>query len=122
MADVGATLLDELEYRPVVKGRKDYGIGIIGAGRIALKRLVPIYRNAGLNVVAVCDIKQEPLDEAASRFGIERGYLDHRKLLEQDDVDIVDVCTNTFPRKQITREYRTAKKYSRKYSSGSSME
>ena len=97
MKDISARLLDNLEYRPVVRGRKDYGIGIVGAGRIALKRLVPAYGHAGLNVVAVADIRQEALDDASKQFGIGLGYLGHRWLLDADDIDIVDVCTNTFP-------------------------
>ncbi len=102
MRDVSETILSELDYLPMVEGYKDFGIGVIGAGRIAQRRQIPAYQYAGLNVVAVADIKQEALDRARIDYGIERGYLDYHQLLEQNDIDIVDICTNTFPRKQIT--------------------
>jgi len=111
MQDVSTTILDELDYLPKIPGRKDYRIGIIGAGRIAQRRQIPAYRYAGLTVSAVADVKQEALDRARRDYGIERGYLDYRQLLEQADIDIVDVCTNTFPRKQITLDALAAGKH-----------
>lgn len=111
MKDVSKMILSQLDYLPRVNGRKDYKIGVIGAGRIAMRRQIPAYLHAGLHVAAVADIKPEPLDQAAELFGIERGYLDYRDLLEQDDIEIVDICTNTFPRKQITLDALAAGKH-----------
>ena len=67
--------------------------------------------HAGLRVAAVADIKQEALDRVHADYGIERGYLDYRELLEQKDIQIVDICTNTFPRKQITLDALDAGKH-----------
>ena len=64
MRDVSKTILDELKYKPEINGRKDYKIGIIGAGRIAQQRQIPVYRYAGLNVAAVADVKTEALNKA----------------------------------------------------------
>ncbi len=102
MQDVSHSILDELEFRPKLKVKKDFKIGVIGAGRIALQRQIPSYRFAGLNVVAVADLKQGALDKAQNEYCIDRVYLDYQQMLEQSDIDIIDICTNTFPRKQIT--------------------
>ena len=102
MENVSKTILPELDYLPIFKNKKDYKIGIIGTGRIALRRQIPTYQYAGLNVVAVADINQDALDQARKLYGIEQAYLDYHQLLDQKDIDIVDICTNTFPRKQIT--------------------
>jgi predicted dehydrogenase len=111
MRDVSATILSELGYLPRIKGRRDYKIGVIGTGRIALGRQIPAYQYAGLQVVAAADIKQEALDQARDIYGIEQGYLDYRDMLEQSDIDIVDICTNTFPRKRITLDVLAAGKH-----------
>jgi predicted dehydrogenase len=102
MKNVSTTILSELNYLPKIKAKKDHKIGIIGTGRIALRRQIPAYQHTGLNVVAVADIKQDALDQARKLYGIERACLDFYQLLDQKDIDIVDICTNTFPRKQIT--------------------
>lgn len=111
MQDVSQTILSELDYRPKLKSNKDVKIGIIGGGRIAQRRQIPAYQYAGLNVAAVADIKQEALDRARSDYSIKRTYLDYHQLLEQRDIDIVDICTNTFPRKQITLDALAARKH-----------
>jgi predicted dehydrogenase len=111
MKDVSNTILDELDYQPKIAGGKKLKIGIIGTGRIALRRQIPSYLWAGLNVVAVADIKQESLDQAQQMYDIKRTFLDYHELLNQEDIDIVDICTNTFPRKQITLDALNAKKH-----------
>lgn len=111
MKDVSSTILSELNYLPKITGKNDYKIGIIGTGRIALRRQIPAYLYAGLNVVAVADIKQDALDQARKLYNIERTYLDYHQLLELKDIEIVDICTNTFPRKQITLDAIAARKH-----------
>jgi predicted dehydrogenase len=109
--DVSKTILDELDYQPKITSSKGVKIGIIGTGRIALRRQIPAYLWAGLNVVAVADINQESLDQAQQMYGISRTFLNYHELLNQEDIDIVDICTNTFPRKQITLDALNAKKH-----------
>ena len=102
MQNVSHSILNELNYLPTLKGRPEFNIGIIGTGRIALQRQIPAYQYAGLNVVAAADLKAEALQKAQDVYNIKRLYTDYTELLQQDDIDIVDICTNTFPRKQIT--------------------
>ena len=110
MRDVSTTILAQLQYLPVCKN-KNVKIGIIGAGRIAQQRQIPAYRHAGLEVVAVADIEPTALERARSQQGIEHTYADYRHLLDHKDIDIVDICTNTFPRKQITLDALDAGKH-----------
>ncbi len=111
MIDVSKTILSELNYLPVLKKKSSYKIGIIGAGRIALRRQVPAYRHAGLTVSAAADIKQEALDTARNEYGIKNVYFNYQDLLKRENIDIVDICTNTFPRKQITLDALNAGKH-----------
>ncbi|MHB1497895.1 MAG: Gfo/Idh/MocA family protein, partial [Acidimicrobiales bacterium] len=70
-------------------------VGIVGVGNIA-----PHHLEAYLSfpercrVVALADIVPEKCSKAVERFGLEASTFDsHRRLLEEADVDLVDVCT-----------------------------
>ena len=103
-----------LDYRAHLSQKVDvehYGIGMVGVGRIANQRQIPAYLNAGLNIVAVADVKQEVMEGTKERWNIGKGFLDYHQLLELDEVKIVDVLTNTFPRKQIILDALRAGKH-----------
>lgn len=104
-------LFAELGVVPRLRGSHRPRIGIIGAGRIAQQRQIPAYRHAGLTVAAAADIRPEALERARHDYGIDRLYGDYRELLDQRDIEIVDICTNTFPRKQITLDALSAGKH-----------
>jgi len=95
--------LSSLSCRPALPKTKDYGIGVIGVGRIANERQIPSYLEAGLRVVAICDVHEGRLEETGSRFGIGNTFADYRQLLEQEDVQILDVLTQSWVRPEIVR-------------------
>lgn len=73
---------------------KPIKIGIIGTGGIAQGAHLPAYaKTAGVEVVAGCDIREEALQEASRKFGIPRVYADYRKMLQEEQLDGVSVCT-----------------------------
>lgn len=68
-------------------------IGVIGLG-IMGELYVKIYAAHPLaRVVAVSSRRQSRVDEVKSRYGIESGYTDYRKMLERNDIDAVVVAT-----------------------------
>lgn len=70
------------------------GVGIIGAHAWAEKAHLPGYAAYGrARLVAVCDIERDRAQSMAEQFGAERFYTDHRDLLADPDVQMVDVCT-----------------------------
>jgi predicted dehydrogenase len=79
-------------YRPPLETYKlDYGIGVIGYGGIVRAQHMPAYRHAGYRVVAAAD-NQTERQELARLDGVPNVYADYRKLLERDDVQIVDIA------------------------------
>jgi predicted dehydrogenase len=69
-------------------------IGVIGCGRWAHMAHLPGWtRDPRCEVVAVCDRDRALADEAAARFGIAEATDDHRRVIERDDVDVIDVIT-----------------------------
>jgi predicted dehydrogenase len=89
-----------------------YRVGIIGTGRIASSiqdeverapggQLLP-YSHAGAyaevpttRIVAAADTNAERLVEFARRWGVPATYSDYRKMLQQESLDIVSICTPT---------------------------
>jgi predicted dehydrogenase len=65
-------------------------IGTWGRGLAHLDSL------ADENVVALCDVWERNLADAAKRFPKAKTYVDWRKCLEQKDIDAVVICTTDF--------------------------
>ena len=72
------------------------GVGVIGAHAWAEKAHLPGYAAYDrANVAAICDIDRERALRLGERFAIAKVYDDHRALLADPDVQMVDVCTPT---------------------------
>jgi len=100
----------ELDWKINVK-KKDYGIGVIGAGWVAKNYLLPSYKKAGFNLVAVADIKKESVELAQKEFGIEKGFTDYHEMLKMKEVQIVDITIPTFGRVQVVKDVAKAGKH-----------
>ena len=82
-----------------------YRAAIIGCGKIGSEfaddpRIKGVYSHAGAYascpetaLVAVCDSDQGKLDRCAERWKVEARYRDPRKLLAEQQPDIVSICT-----------------------------
>ena len=100
-----------VDYRPKPPIKKDYGIGIIGAGIITNIGHAPAYRNAGFNIVGIADINKSNLEKTCQDWSIEHGYDDYRKLLQRDDIDIIDICVGHKGRVQMVKDCAAAGKH-----------
>ena len=69
-------------------------IGVIGCGRWANWAHLPGWtRDERCRVVAVCDSDPDLAQAAADKFGVGEAVSDHRRVIERDDVDVIDVVT-----------------------------
>ncbi|MGI6081695.1 MAG: Gfo/Idh/MocA family protein [Limnochordia bacterium] len=66
-------------------------VGMVGAGSISGSHLAAAREGAGAKVVAVCDIIEERARRRAAEFNIPEVYTDHRRMLEESDLDAVIV-------------------------------
>jgi predicted dehydrogenase len=88
------------------------GVGIIGAHAWAEKAHLPGYAaNARARLAAICDIDRSRAQAMAERFGIAKVYTDHRDLLADPDVALVDVCTPTHTHLQLSLDAIAAGKH-----------
>lgn len=72
------------------------GVGVIGAHRWAEKAHLPGYAaNPRVDLVALCDTVRSRAEDMAARFGARKIYTDHREMLADPEVRMVDVCTPT---------------------------
>jgi len=67
-------------------------VAVIGCGSIAQHRhLVEYENNPNVEIVAVCDIVEERVNETAAKYDA-KPYTSYEKLLETEQVDAVSVC------------------------------
>lgn len=68
-------------------------VGIIGVGGRGAVNLAGVAAVPGVNIVALCDVDDEPLAKAAAKFPQATVDHDFRKLLERKEVDAVVIST-----------------------------
>jgi len=71
-------------------------LGVIGAGRIGTLHAKHLCtRIEGVAVVAVSDIFEKAASDLAATLGIPGCHTDHRKILDDSNVDAVIICSST---------------------------
>lgn len=67
-------------------------VGIIGCGKIFPMHAVSVSKLDQVQLVAVCDVKEERARAAAETFGC-RFYTDYHQMFQQEKLDSVHICT-----------------------------
>lgn len=76
--------------------------GCIGAGGIARKKHLPGYMKLpDVKVVAVCDTFRSNAHALADSFGGLHVYTDYKKMIQEESLDIVSICTPNMTHAQI---------------------
>lgn len=87
-------------------------VGLIGAGRIGRLHAGHLaYRIPDANLVAVADIVVEAAEELAARLQIPAAFADHRRILEDDAIEAVVICSSTDTHAQFIEEAAEAGKH-----------
>ncbi|MGO4182928.1 Gfo/Idh/MocA family protein [Paenibacillus sp. TAF43_2] len=90
-------------------------IGIIGCGGIANQKHMPSLAKLSHmgDMVAFCDVIEEKAQKAAQDFGSEgaKVYVDYKKLLEDESIDVVHVLTPNLQHSYITVDALEAGKH-----------
>lgn len=72
--------------------KRDYSIGIIGAGFIVRGCHLVAYRKAGFNPVALCDINEELAQEVADIHHIDLIYTNWKKMVDNPAIAVLDIA------------------------------
>lgn len=70
-------------------------IGIIGAGGFAAQHMEAFAEIPEVEVVAFMRRTEGPLRDMQKRWGVRKGYTDHREMLDDPEIDAIDIITPT---------------------------
>ena len=72
--------------------------GLIGCGRIAVNHIKAVINNK-LELVAVCDIKDEAMEKLLSKFDLDntliKKYNDYKEMITKEKLDLVSIATDS---------------------------
>ena len=72
---------------------KTLKLGFIGTGGIARTQMATLHARDDVEFVAFADASNAALDSAANRYSVAARYTDWRKMLKNEQLDAVSVCT-----------------------------
>ncbi|WP_078382476.1 Gfo/Idh/MocA family protein [Sutcliffiella halmapala] len=101
----------KLDYVPKLGDKKDYGIGIVGAGFIVKECHLPAYREAGYNVVGIYNRTVSKAQEVAEQFHIPNVYSSLEEMLSDPRIDVVDISVPPHNQIDIIREVAKSGKH-----------
>lgn len=81
-----------LEHVAPPPARKDYRIGVIGAGFIVREVQLVAYRNAGYNVAAITALDLEQARETAALRGVPRVHASVEELAADPSIEVIDIA------------------------------
>jgi predicted dehydrogenase len=90
LAGAGVCAAAQCAASPVRSPNEKLNLGIIGVHSRGAANMAAV---AGENIVALCDVDEKYLAEAAKKYPRAKTYVDWRKMLEQKDIDAVTVST-----------------------------
>lgn len=106
-----AQQLSAIDYQPQHPRSLRPRIGVIGCGGI-IKHHLEAYRDAGWDVVALCDPVLARCQTAAANFYPNAQlYADYKDLLSQSDIDVIDIATHPPERVELIRASLLAGKH-----------
>ena len=87
-------------------------VGLIGAGRIGRVHAENLaYSIPEANLITVSDIIVEAAEKLASDFQIPTAYKDHRRIMEDQSIEAVIICSSTETHSQMIEEAAAAGKH-----------
>ena len=77
-------------------------VGVIGCGAIAQRRHITEYAdNSQVEIVAVCDINEERVNEVAEQYNA-KAYTNYEELLNDADIDAISVCLPNYLHAEVS--------------------
>lgn len=90
---IAAATATAASYSRILGANDQITLGLIGAGGRGRGVMGSFQKTGRVRVTAVCDVYGERIDQAQQRAPEAKGFTDHRKLLDQKDVDTVLIAT-----------------------------
>ena len=88
--------------------REKLRVGVIGAGRWSQRAHLPGFVGSPLcDLGAICDLHEDLAKDAARKFDIPDVTTDYEKILQREDIDVIDVVTRAGDQHDRTHEILT---------------
>jgi predicted dehydrogenase len=88
-----AAAMTALSYSRIQGANEKIGLGLIGAGDRGRGDMAGFMKDPAVEVVAVCDVFANQIEQVKKRAPNAQGFGDHRKLLELKNVNAVLIAT-----------------------------
>lgn len=82
----------DLKIHPPLPRKKDFRIGILGAGFVVNECHLVAYKKAGFNPVAIASRKRATAERVALRHGLEKVHNSLDALLEDREIEVLDIA------------------------------
>ena len=69
-------------------------VGIVGCGGISRSHATAHANLEGIDLVAMCDINRDALNNRADEYGVSKRYTDYEEMFAREALDLVSVCTH----------------------------
>lgn len=76
-------------------------VGLIGCGGIAASHIETYEKLKDVKVVSLCDLNLDLANYFAKKFRVGKTYSDYPTMFEQENLDLVDICTPLSTHKKI---------------------
>jgi predicted dehydrogenase len=106
-----AQLPFEIEYKPRLGRKTDYGIAFCGTGGIVQYAHIPAYKKAGFHIVGCYDLNPDTARTVAAQHNIPKTYQTLDDLLADPAVEIVDIAVPPWEQLRVVEKAATAKKH-----------
>ncbi|MBC7812944.1 MAG: Gfo/Idh/MocA family oxidoreductase [Burkholderiales bacterium] len=101
----------ELDYKPHLGTKTDYGIGFCGTGGIVQYAHIPAYKRVNFNMVACYDLNVATAKQVAAQHFIPNAYGSLDELLADPAVDIVDIAVPPWEQLAVVEKVAAAGKH-----------
>ena len=93
--------------------KKEICIGMAGAGRATELHLEALKRFSGIpfRLKHIVARRSEQVNLAKNRYGFEQASLDYSNLLNDDEIDVIDICTPPYMHAEMVAEALKAGKH-----------
>ena len=86
-------------------------VGVIGTGFIGPVHIEAVKRTGLANVIALADVDNQTAELKATELDIPKAYGDYKKLLADENIDVVHICTPNHLHYQMSKEAMEAGKH-----------
>ena len=89
---------------------KKIKVGLVGLGLVSDSHIKAFLSHEAAEIVALCDLDEAHAREVADQYRIKKYYTDYNRMLKDEEINLIDICTPTFTHSKMVIAAAEAKK------------